>query len=176
MMEDIVKLHLQIVAVAFGCNYSRVGTLQWGDGTDGTKYDVRRTPASGGASTNSATASCRTPHRATIRPPEAAHHEIDGVRMQTLLVGLDAFKAHGLQNNSDAGVDQHDRRRSRRTPMKDVPDDHLGQRRRLPEAGHVHRRGQRQQLEGAEHHHGGGDPRQDGHRAHPSPARASSPA
>lgn len=29
-----------------------------------------------------------------------AHHEIDKVRMQTLLVGLDAFKAAGLQNNA----------------------------------------------------------------------------
>ena len=39
-MEQIVQLHLQIMAVAFGCNYSRVATLQWGDGTDGTMYNV----------------------------------------------------------------------------------------------------------------------------------------
>jgi hypothetical protein len=99
-MEEYVKLHLQILAVAFGCNYSRVATLQWGDGTDGTKYDVQSNSGLGwtfhqlshriqsdSASGNNPTA-------------EAAHHEIDTLRMQTLLVGLDAFKAHGLQNNA----------------------------------------------------------------------------
>jgi hypothetical protein len=99
-MEDYVKLHLQIMAVAFGCNYNRVATLQWGDGTDGTKYDVQSNSGLGwtfhqlshriqsdSASGNNPTA-------------EAAHHEIDIVRMKSLLVGLDAFKAHGLQNNA----------------------------------------------------------------------------
>ena len=33
-------LHMQLVALAFACNYNRVATLQWGDGTDGTKYSV----------------------------------------------------------------------------------------------------------------------------------------
>jgi hypothetical protein len=100
MMEDIVQLHLQLVAVAFGCNYNRVGTLQWGDGTDGTKYDVESNKSlqwsfhqlshrimSDSASGNNPTA-------------EAAHHEIDTLRMKSLLVGMEAFKAHGLQNNS----------------------------------------------------------------------------
>jgi hypothetical protein len=99
-MEEYVKLHLQIMAVAFGCNYSRVATLQWGDGTDGTKYDVTSNAGLGwtfhqlshriqsdSASGNNPTA-------------EAAHHEIDTLRMKTLLVGLDAFKAHGLENNA----------------------------------------------------------------------------
>jgi len=100
MMEDIVKLHLQIMAVAFGCNYNRVGTLQWGDGTDGTIYNVQSNATLGwtfhqlshriqsdSASGNNPTA-------------EAAHHEIDILRMQSLLAGLDAFKAHGLQDNA----------------------------------------------------------------------------
>jgi hypothetical protein len=99
-MEEYVKLHMQIMAVAFGCNYSRVATLQWGDGTDGTKYDVKSNATlqwtfhqlshriqSDSAVGNNPTA-------------EMAHHEIDILRMQSLLVGLDAFKAHGLQNNS----------------------------------------------------------------------------
>jgi hypothetical protein len=99
-MEEYVKLHMQIMAVAFGCNYSRVATLLWGDGTDGTKYDVKSNATlqwtfhqlshriqSDSAVGNNPTA-------------EMAHHEIDTVRMQSLLVGLDAFKAHGLQNNS----------------------------------------------------------------------------
>jgi hypothetical protein len=100
MMEDIVKLHLKILAVAFGCNYNRVATLQWGDGTDGTKYTVPSNASlqwtfhqlshriqSDSASGNNPTA-------------EAAHHEIDTLRMQTLAAGLDAFKAHGLQDNA----------------------------------------------------------------------------
>ncbi|MDD9965147.1 MAG: DUF1552 domain-containing protein [Myxococcales bacterium] len=99
-MEEYVKLHLQITAAAFGCNYNRVATLQWGDGTDGTKYQVPSNRGLGwtfhqlshriqsdSASGNNPTA-------------EAAHHEIDRLRMETLLVGLDAFKAHGLEQNT----------------------------------------------------------------------------
>jgi hypothetical protein len=99
-LEEYVQLHLQIMAVAFGCNYGRVATLQWGDGTDGTKYDVPSNRGLGwtfhqlshriqsdSASGNNPTA-------------EAAHHEIDTLRMRSLLVGLDAFKAHGLENNT----------------------------------------------------------------------------
>ena len=40
MIEDVVKLHMEVVALAFACNYNRVASLQWGDGTDGTKYTV----------------------------------------------------------------------------------------------------------------------------------------
>lgn len=100
MMEDNVKLHLQLVAVAFGCNYNRVGTLQWGDGTDGTKYEV---PSNAGLGWSFHQLSHRImSDSASGNNPtaEAAHHEIDAVRMQSLLVGMDAFKAHGLQNNS----------------------------------------------------------------------------
>jgi hypothetical protein len=99
-MEDYVKLHLQIMAVAFGCNYTKVATLQWGDGTDGTKYEV---PSNSGLGwtfhqlshriqSDSATGNNMT--------AETAHHEIDKVRMESLLVGLNAFKAHGLENNA----------------------------------------------------------------------------
>jgi hypothetical protein len=99
-MEEYVKLHLQIMALAFGCNYSRVGTLQWGDGTDGTMYDV---PSNSGLGWTFHQLSHRLQSdSASGNNPtaEAAHHEIDKLRMQSLLVGLDAFKAHGLQNNA----------------------------------------------------------------------------
>jgi Protein of unknown function (DUF1552) len=99
-MEEYVKLHLQIMAVAFGCNYSRVATLQWGDGTDGTKYDV---PSNAGLGWTFHQLSHRIQSdSATGNNPtaESAHHEIDIVRMKSLLVGLDAFKAHGLQNSA----------------------------------------------------------------------------
>jgi hypothetical protein len=100
MIEDVVKLHLELVAMAFACNYNRVATLQWGDGTDGTKYAV---PSNAGLNwpfhhlshrvdSDSATGSNPT--------AEAAHAEIDVVRMKSLLHGLDAFKARGLQDKS----------------------------------------------------------------------------
>jgi hypothetical protein len=99
-MEEYVSLHLQVMAVAFGCNHARVATLQWGDGTDGTKYDV---PSNAGLGWTFHQLSHRVQSdSATGKNPtaEAAHHEIDIVRMKTLLVGLDAFKAHGLESNT----------------------------------------------------------------------------
>ncbi|HWA71490.1 MAG TPA: DUF1552 domain-containing protein [Polyangiaceae bacterium] len=100
MIEDIVKLHLSLVAVAFACNYNRVATLQWGDGTDGTKYSVPSNASlnwpfhhiSHRVASDSATGSNPT--------AEAAHAEIDALRMKTLLAGLDAFKARGLSDKS----------------------------------------------------------------------------
>jgi hypothetical protein len=99
-METYVRLHMQIMAVAFGCNYARVATLQWGDGTDGTRYDV---PANSGLNWSFHQLSHRVQSdSATGNNPtaEQAHHEIDGVRMETFLKGLDAFKAHGLETNA----------------------------------------------------------------------------
>jgi hypothetical protein len=99
-MEEYVKLHLQIMAVAFGCNFSRVATLQWGDGTDGTMYDV---PSNKGLGWSFHQLSHRIKSdSATGNDPtaEMAHHEIDEVRMNSFLVGLNAFKAHGLQDHA----------------------------------------------------------------------------
>jgi hypothetical protein len=99
-MEEYVKLHLQIMAVAFGCNYSRVATLQWGDGTDGTMYDV---PSNSGLGWTFHQLSHRIKsdsQSGNDPTAEKAHHEIDTLRMKSLLVGLDAFKAHGLQDNA----------------------------------------------------------------------------
>ena len=100
MIEDIVKLHLELVALAFACNYNRVATLQWGDGTDGTKYSVPSNATLGWPFHHLS-------HRvdsdaATGMNPtaEQAHAEIDVLRMQSLLHGLDAFKARGLANNT----------------------------------------------------------------------------
>jgi hypothetical protein len=100
VIEDVVKLHMELVALAFACNYNRVGTLQWGDGTDGTKYNVASNASLGwtfhqlshrvqsdGAVGNNPTA-------------EQAHAEVDRLRMQTLLYGLDQFKARGLQDKA----------------------------------------------------------------------------
>jgi hypothetical protein len=100
MIEDVVKLHLEVVALAFACNFNRVATLQWGDGTDGTKYSVPSNASLGWpfhhlshrADSDSATGMNPT--------AEQAHAEIDVVRMKTLAYGLDQLKARGLQNQS----------------------------------------------------------------------------
>lgn len=100
MIEDVVKLHLELVALAFACNYNRVATLQWGDGTDGTKYSV---PSNARLNWSFHHVSHRVDSdSATGKNPtaERAHHEIDALRMKSLLHGLDAFKARGLQDKS----------------------------------------------------------------------------
>jgi hypothetical protein len=100
MIEDIARLQISLVALAFACNYNRTATLQWGDGTDGTVYPVpsneslqwtmnficHRAQSDGAAGNN----------------PQAAeaHAEIDIVRMKTLAAGLDHFKARDLQDKS----------------------------------------------------------------------------
>ena len=100
MIEEVVELHMQLVAVAFACGLNRTVTIQWGDGTDQTRYDVPSNGSLGwpfhhishrvqsdGASGSNPTA-------------EAAHAEIDALRMQTLAAGLDHFAARGLQDKA----------------------------------------------------------------------------
>jgi hypothetical protein len=100
-MENIVELHMQMVALAFACNHNRVASLQWGDGTDATIYDVpsnkslgnwglhyisHRTASDGAVGMNSTA--------------EAAHAEIDVIRMQTFARGLNHFRDRGLADKA----------------------------------------------------------------------------
>src|SRR5688572_17286818 len=39
-IEEVAKLQMELVALAFACNATRVATLQIGDGTDGTRYTI----------------------------------------------------------------------------------------------------------------------------------------
>ncbi len=100
MIEDIVRLHGEVTALAFACNMNRVGVLQWGDGTDGTKYaglasgsvtwpfhQVSHRVQSDGALGSDATA-------------EDTHAQIDLIRMQTLAKILKHFDERGLFANS----------------------------------------------------------------------------
>ncbi|HYP74659.1 MAG TPA: DUF1552 domain-containing protein [Polyangiaceae bacterium] len=100
MIEDIVRLQMSLVALAFACNYNRTATLQWGDGTDGTVYAV---PSNETLHWKLHYICHRTQSdSATGDNPLAAqaHAEIDAVRMQTLAAGLDHFKARGLEDRS----------------------------------------------------------------------------
>jgi hypothetical protein len=102
MIEKVALLHMQVVALAFACNYNRVATMQWGDGTDGTKYSV---PANMGAGmgwtfhqlSHRIQDDAKTGNNATA---EQAHAEVDVMRMKTLAQGLDAFNARGLANSA----------------------------------------------------------------------------
>jgi hypothetical protein len=100
MIEDIVRLHGEVTALAFACNYNRVGVLQWGDGTDGTKYaglaagsvnwpfhQVSHRVESDSAVGNNANA-------------EDTHAQIDVIRMATLAQILRHFDERGLFANS----------------------------------------------------------------------------
>ena len=100
MIEDVAKLHLELVALAFACNFNRVATLQHGDGTDATKYPV---PSNEGLNWPFHHISHRVQSDSAVgsnQTAEDAHAEIDVVRMQTLLHGLDHFKDRGLFDKS----------------------------------------------------------------------------
>lgn len=100
-IENVVELHMNLVALAFACDFNRTGTLQWGDGTDHTVYQTpanqqlgnwnfhyisHRTMSDGNLGSNSTA--------------ETAHAEIDAVRMATLAKSLKHFADRGLQNNA----------------------------------------------------------------------------
>lgn len=100
-MEHIVELHMQLVALAFACNYNRTATIQWGDGTDATIYEVPSNAALGNWGFH------HISHRVQSdgalgqnSTAEAAHAEIDVLRMQTLARGLNHFRDRGLADNT----------------------------------------------------------------------------
>lgn len=98
MIEDVTKLHMGLVALAFACNFSRTAALQWGDGTDATKYDV---PSNASLNWPFHHLSHRVPSDADVGnnpTAENAHAEIDELRMETFAAGLDQFAARGLQD------------------------------------------------------------------------------
>lgn len=99
MIEDLVKLHAETVALAFACDANRTATLQWGDGTDGTVYT---TQATGGYNefhkishrTNSDSAS------GNDQWALEAHTEIDMIRATTMAHVLGVWDQYGLWDNS----------------------------------------------------------------------------
>jgi hypothetical protein len=100
-IENIVELHMRLVALAFACDYNRTGTLQWGDGTDHTVYEVPSNKVLG--NWNLHYISHRTQSDAAVGgndTAEAAHAEIDQVRMRTLASALKHFAERGLENNT----------------------------------------------------------------------------
>ena len=97
--DEIVRLHMSLVAMAFACNFRRAASLQWGDPYDRTVYDV---PSNADRKWIFAFISHRLmsdgASGSDFGDPLAAqaHAEIDVVRMKTLAAGLDHFRARGL--------------------------------------------------------------------------------
>jgi len=108
MIETVTLMHMQLVALAFACNYNRVAALQWGDGTDGTHYQTPIAKSIGSWTFH------QISHRimndgTTGNDPTAkqAHAEVDVLRMQTFAKGLDAFNARGLANSAQVMLTFH---------------------------------------------------------------------
>jgi hypothetical protein len=99
-LENIVRLHMSLVAMAFACNYNRTATLQWGDGLDHTVYQVASNAElqwpfsylSHGVQSDGSRGDNETAFQ--------AHAEIDALRLKTLAAGLDHFEARGLADHS----------------------------------------------------------------------------
>ena len=99
-VEDIVRLQMSLVAVAFACDYNRAASLQWGDGLDHTVYQV---PSNAELQWPFSYLSHRAQSDGNVgnNPTAAqAHAEIDALRMKTLAAGLDHFAARGLADKS----------------------------------------------------------------------------
>jgi hypothetical protein len=99
MIEDLVALHAETVALTFACGANVTAALQWGSGTDVTVYS---TVAMGDYNTfhkishqtNSDAASGEDAFAA------AAHAEIDLIRMNTFAKVLESFENYGLFDKS----------------------------------------------------------------------------
>src|SRR5690606_34031036 len=99
MIEDIVALHGETVALTFACGANRTAALQWGSGTDGTVYSTTSQGAYNtfhklSHQTNSDSASGNDAFAA------AAHAEIDVIRMNTFAKVIQSFKDYGLMDHA----------------------------------------------------------------------------
>lgn len=95
-IEQVVKLQLELAALAFACNAYRVATLQAGDGTDGTRYEVNGRTAESFHHISHRIASDGSSGPAIAGAFET-HEAIDRIRMNTF--------AHGIQRWSEITLD-----------------------------------------------------------------------
>lgn len=91
--EDVCKLHIELVALAFACNVTRVATLQAGDGTDATQYTINGEKYE---------RFHHISHRingdgvmgSTIQNAEQKHHNIDRLRLETFKFGIEKWSQY----------------------------------------------------------------------------------
>jgi hypothetical protein len=97
-IEDVTKLHMELVGIAFSCNLTRVATIQSGDGTDHTNYVIdgvksekfhyishRVTDDGGGGGS-------------PIAGAVDLHAKIDRIRLQTFKYLLDKWATYATPN------------------------------------------------------------------------------
>jgi hypothetical protein len=99
MIETVSKLHFDLAAFAFACNINRVASLQIGDGTDHSVYDV----PSNSRGWNFHHISHRTQSDGSSGNDQTAvesHREIDRVRLETFKYALDKWNQAGLLDKS----------------------------------------------------------------------------
>lgn len=97
-IEDVAKLQMELVGIAFSCNLTRVATLQVGDGTDHTNYTIDGVKAEKFHYIS---------HRVTddgggggqpIANAVELHAKIDQIRMQTFKYLLDKWSTYTTPN------------------------------------------------------------------------------
>ncbi len=88
--EEVALLQMSLTAFAFACNLNRTATLQVGDGTDGTVYDVPNN-ARGWRFHHISHRIQSDGDVGNDQMALEAHKEIDALRMQTFRAGLDKF-------------------------------------------------------------------------------------
>jgi Protein of unknown function (DUF1552) len=98
-IEDVAKLQMQLIGLAFACNSTRVATLQVGDGTDGTRYTVDGKQLE---SFHHISHRIRSDGSSGEAIPDAAkqHAAIDRIRMNTFKHLLDTWSAYKTEAGS----------------------------------------------------------------------------
>jgi len=95
--EEVVKLQLELCALAFACNTTQVATLQAGDGTDGTQYTIngeryeRFHHISHRINSDGSSGSA-------IANAEEKHHNIDKLRIESLKHGIEKWSQYDTPN------------------------------------------------------------------------------
>ncbi len=150
-IEEVAKLQMELVALAFACNATRVATLQVGDGTDGNRYTIDGEVVERFHWISHRIQSDGTSGRAIPKALEW-HTAIDRIRMNTFKHLLDKWSEYQTPDGEPArqrlrALDQP--RRGGPVPQLQQPAvHHRRQRRRLAQAGPVRRRGQRDATRG----------------------------
>ncbi|MDF3070005.1 MAG: hypothetical protein K0R38_5606 [Polyangiaceae bacterium] len=98
-LEEVAKLQMQLIGLAFACNSTRVATLQVGDGTDGTRYTVDGKQLE---NFHHISHRVRSDGASGEAIPDAAkqHAAIDRIRINTFKHLLDTWSAYQTDSGS----------------------------------------------------------------------------
>ena len=97
-IEDVAKLQMDLVELAFSCNMTRVATLQVGDGTDHTNYVVDGVTTEKFHYISHRQADDGSGTGAKIANAVELHTKIDRIRMGTFKYMLDRWKTYATPN------------------------------------------------------------------------------